>query len=124
MRQDDIRGIDVRRNDFLDFNRYPMAGEMVRNVRTWNFIAFDSIADDDDLNDFSPLEKRHGIADCAGGAAAAIPTYQDTIELDAGLLYVRHNKQRTPGVEQGCFDDQRIMRVLASADSTRQCIGI
>jgi hypothetical protein len=92
-------------DNFLNVNLYPVTGQVMPNIRTWYLAAFDFIANDDDFDRFSTLQKRDGVASGAGCAAAAIPTHQNAVKLDAASMSIRHHQNGTPAIEQSRLDN-------------------
>src|SRR5215472_3175133 len=76
--------VDIRSDQPLDFDVEIVTGKMLAKIGSGQFVRPTAFArHHDDFDKLSTLKKRQRIRDSASGVAAAIPTYQDAIELEA-----------------------------------------
>ena len=94
MVQDRARNVVGLVRDRLQFDLQAMPGQVLGDIRAYDFIAAFNRVDGHDLDRASVARQRERIGHGAGGITAAIPAHHDTVKLDAGLLDIGHDQDR------------------------------
>ena len=94
-RQNCVWDIHISNGDFLKLDIEAMTGEMICDISTGNFGAFEVCPNGHHFDRFCACKKRLRIGDGAGGVAASVPTDQHMFETETLRLDVGHNQYRS-----------------------------